>query len=50
MLNEESKDRLIKAIFILKKEDEEIPDEDLKLAEELSKPLLLLCSPLSSTR
>ena len=35
MLNEEAKDRLIKAIFILKKEDEEISDEDLKLAEEL---------------
>ena len=35
MLNEEAKDRLIKAIFILKKEDEEIADEDLKLAEEL---------------
>lgn len=35
MLNEESKDRLIKAIFILKKDDEEISEEDLKLAEEL---------------
>lgn len=35
MLNEEAKDRLIKAVFILKKEDEEIADEDLKLAEEL---------------
>lgn len=35
MLNEETKDRLIKAIFTLKKEDEEISDEDLKLAEEL---------------
>lgn len=35
MLNKEAKDRLIKAIFILKKEDEEISDEDLKLAEEL---------------
>lgn len=35
MLNEEAKDRLIKAIFILKKEDEEVADEDLKLAEEL---------------
>lgn len=35
MLNEEAKDRLIKAIFFLKNEDEEIPDEDLKLAEEL---------------
>lgn len=35
MLNEEAKDRLIKAVFILKKEDEEISDEDLKLAEEL---------------
>lgn len=35
MLNEEAKDRLIKAIFILKKDDEEISDEDLKLAEEL---------------
>ena len=35
MLNEKVKERLIKAIFILKKEDEEISDEDLKLAEEL---------------
>lgn len=35
MLNKETKDRLIKAIFTLKKEDEEIDDEDLKLAEEL---------------
>ena len=35
MLNEEAKDRLIRAVFILKKEDEEISDEDLKLAEEL---------------
>lgn len=35
MLNEESKDRLIKAVFTLKKEDEKISDEDLKLAEEL---------------
>lgn len=35
MLNAEAKDRLIKAVFILKKEDEEISNEDLKLAEEL---------------
>lgn len=35
MLNEEAKERLIKAIFILKKEDEEISDEDLQLAQEL---------------
>lgn len=35
MLTEEDKKHLIKAIFILKKEDEEISNEDLKLAEEL---------------
>lgn len=35
MLNAEAKDRLIKAVFILKKEDKEISNEDLKLAEEL---------------
>ena len=35
MLTKEVKERLIKSIFILKKEDEEISEEDLKLAEEL---------------
>ena len=35
MLTEKAKQRLIKSIFILKKEDEEISEEDLKLAEEL---------------
>lgn len=35
MLNEEVRKLLIKEIFISKKEDEEISDEDLKLAEEL---------------
>lgn len=35
MLNEEAKERLIKAIFILREEGEEISDEDLQLAQEL---------------
>lgn len=35
MLNEESKERLIKAIFTLKKENEEISDEDLAIAQDL---------------
>ena len=35
MLNEEDKKSLIEEIFTFKKEDEEISDEDLKLAEEL---------------
>lgn len=35
MLNEEAKKSLIEEIFKFKKEDEEISDEDLKLAEEL---------------
>lgn len=35
MLDEEAKKRLIKAIFILREEGEEISDEDLQLAQEL---------------
>lgn len=35
MLTEESKKRLIKSIFILREEGEEISDEDLQLAQEL---------------
>lgn len=35
MLTEEVKKRLIKAIFILKKEDEEISEEELKIVQDL---------------
>ena len=35
MLTEEVKERLIKAIFVLREDGEEISDEDLQLAQEL---------------